>query len=66
MCLDLLKEGWSAAYTLVQVCEAVQQLLAEPAVESPLNVDVAGLLRGDTVGFEGVVRFWCGERRWEG
>ena len=42
-------------------------LLAEPVAESPLNVDVAGLLRGgDQVGFEGMVRYWCGERRWEG
>lgn len=67
VCLDLLRERWTPAYTLVAVCEAVQMLLAEPAVDSPLNVDLAGLLRGgDRVGFEGVVRFWCGERRWEG
>lgn len=47
--------------------EAVHQLLRYPEVDSPLNLDVAGLLKqGDRVGGEGLVRFWCGERRWEG
>lgn len=42
-------------------------LLQYPDVESPLNVDVAVLLRnGDRVGAEGLVRWCCWEWRWEG
>ena len=42
-------------------------LLRYPECDSPLNVDVATLIRqGDRVGWEGVVRFWCQEKRWEG
>jgi hypothetical protein len=45
----------------------VQQLLTDPDASSPLNVDVANLLRdGDSVGAEGLVRFYCGECRWQG
>ena len=67
ICLDLLKEAWTPAYTLVSTLEAVEQLLREPEVDSPLNVDVAVLLRqGDRVGGEGLVRFWCEERRYVG
>lgn len=46
---------------------AIQQLLTDPRPESPLNVDVAVLMKnGDTVGWEGLVRYWAGEERWEG
>ncbi len=67
ICLSLLKESWSPAYTLTSTLEAIHQLLAYPEVDSPLNVDVAVLLKeGDQVGGEGLVRFWCGEKRWGG
>jgi peroxin-4 len=67
ICLDLLKASWTPAYTLTSTLEAVHLLLAYPEVDSPLNVDIAALLKqGDRVGGEGLVRFWCGERRWEG
>ena len=70
ICLDLLrKDAWSPAFTLVSALEAVQGLLKWPeeGVDSPLNVDLAALMRsGDRVAWEGMVRFWCGERRWEG
>lgn len=36
-------------------------------MESPLNVDVALLIRsGDLVGAEGLVRYCCWEWKWEG
>ncbi|KAK5120127.1 hypothetical protein LTR85_006608 [Meristemomyces frigidus] len=60
ICLDLLKTSWTPAYTIVSTLEAVQQLLSaggEP--DSPLNIDLAKLLRdGDVVGAEGLVRFY--------
>jgi len=63
ICLDLLKDAWTPAYTLQSTVEAIWQMLANPGVDSPLNVDVAALLRqGDSVGAEGLVRFYVGER----
>ncbi|KAK4505078.1 hypothetical protein PRZ48_003041 [Zasmidium cellare] len=60
ICLDLLKTSWTPAYGVVSTLEAVQQLLSaggEP--DSPLNIDLARLLReGDLVGAEGLVRFY--------
>ncbi|KAF2167996.1 hypothetical protein M409DRAFT_53330 [Zasmidium cellare ATCC 36951] len=60
ICLDLLKTSWTPAYGIVSTLEAVQQLLSaggEP--DSPLNIDLARLLReGDLVGAEGLVRFY--------
>jgi peroxin-4 len=58
--LDLLKSAWTPAYGIVKTLEAVQQLMSaggEP--DSPLNIDVAKLLRaGDLVGAEALVRFY--------
>ena len=54
-------------YTLSTTLMAIQQLLTDPQPDSPLNVDVAALLRdGDVVGWESVVRFWTEEERWVG
>ncbi|KAF2770818.1 ubiquitin-conjugating enzyme [Teratosphaeria nubilosa] len=60
ICLDLLKTSWTPAYTVVRTLEAVQMLLSEGGdAESPLNVDLARLVReGDFVGAEGLVRFY--------
>ena len=68
ICLTLLTaEHWSPLYTLSATLAAVHQLLLEPVVESPLNVDIANLYReGDRVGAEALVRFWTAERRWSG
>ncbi len=39
-------------------------MLANPGIDSPLNVDVAALLRtGDAVGSEALVR-WCCSMPW--
>lgn len=68
ICLTLLtREHWNPSYTLSTTCEAIQQLLSEPGLESPLNVDIANLYREkDFVGAEGLIRFWTGEKRWAG
>lgn len=58
ICLDLLKDNWSPAYTLEKTVEAIAYMLANPGIDSPLNVDVAALLRsGDAVGAESLVRW---------
>jgi len=67
ICLDLLKTSWTGAYTISSTLSAIHQLLSYPDPSSPLNVDVAVLLReGDTVAAEGLVRWCCGEWRWDG
>ncbi|KAI4124974.1 MAG: hypothetical protein LQ338_004524 [Usnochroma carphineum] len=71
ICLDLLKAkqegGWTPAYTIARTLEAIWLMLRYPEVDSPLNVDVAVLLRtGDAVAAEGLVRWGCGEWRWKG
>lgn len=68
ICLTLLtSEHWAPTYTLSSTMNAIQQLLSDPGLDSPLNVDVANLYRdGDNVGAEALVRFWTGEKRWKG
>jgi peroxin-4 len=68
ICLTLLtSEHWAPTYTLGSTMGAIQQLLSDPGLDSPLNVDVANLYRdGDDVGAEGLVRFWTAEKRWKG
>ncbi|KAL5321214.1 hypothetical protein ACEPPN_012027 [Leptodophora sp. 'Broadleaf-Isolate-01'] len=67
VCLDVLKENWTPVLGVVGALESVGRLLGEPGVDSPLGVEVAGLVReGDLVGARGLVGFWCGEERWEG
>ncbi|KAK5944097.1 hypothetical protein PMZ80_003378 [Knufia obscura] len=68
ICLTLLtSEHWAPSYTLGAVMGAIQQLLSDPGLDSPLNVDVANLMREDDgVGWEGLVRYWTSERRWQG
>lgn len=54
-------------YTLSTTLSAVHHLLTDPQPDSPLNVDVAALLRaGDIPGWESIVRFWTEEERWTG
>ncbi|KAK7952090.1 ubiquitin-conjugating enzyme E2 4 [Apiospora aurea] len=61
ICLDLLKKGgaWTPAYSVLECVRAVRMLLSCPETDSPLNVDVAALLRaGDHVGARRLVEFW--------
>ena len=67
ICLDLLKSSWSGAYTISSTLSAVHQLLTYPESNSPLNVDVAALFRmGDLIAAEGLIRWCCGQWRWDG
>lgn len=43
ICLDILKEKWSALYDVRTVLLSIQSLLAEPNNESPLNSHAAEL-----------------------
>ncbi|KAI5465888.1 ubiquitin-conjugating enzyme/RWD-like protein [Mariannaea sp. PMI_226] len=59
ICLDLLKDAWTPAYSVLECVRAVRMLLSCPETDSPLNVDVAALLRGgDVLGTRKLVEFW--------
>ena len=67
ICLDLLKEKWTPAYTISSTLTSIYQLLSAPNPESPENLEVAALLRqGDLIGAEGLIRWCCGEWRYNG
>ncbi|KAI6381651.1 E2 ubiquitin-protein ligase peroxin 4 [Pyricularia grisea] len=69
VCLDLLKEAWTPAYSVLETVRAVRLLLATPEPDSPLNVDVAALVRaGDALGAARLVEFWItdGGGRYDG
>ncbi|KAI1430020.1 ubiquitin-conjugating enzyme [Xylaria sp. FL1777] len=60
ICLDLLKEAWTPAYSVLECVRAVRLLLSCPGVDSPLNVDVAALLRaGDALAARRLTEYWC-------
>ena len=47
--------------------EAIAQLLVDPGVDSPLNIEVAKLIRmNDHVGAESLVRWGCEEYKYTG
>jgi peroxin-4 len=67
ICLDLLKDAWSPAYSVLECVRAVRMLLSAPGIDSPLNIDVAALLRdGDVLGARRLVELWVEEERFEG
>ena len=43
ICLDILKDKWSAIYNVQTVLLSLQSLLGEPNNESPLNPEAAQL-----------------------
>ncbi|KAF1957814.1 ubiquitin-conjugating enzyme [Byssothecium circinans] len=66
ICLDLLKTSWTPAYTITTTLTSIHQLLTSAEPDSPLNVDVAQLLRQeDYVGAEALIRFYTETERYE-
>lgn len=43
ICLDILKDKWSALYDVRTILISIQSLLAEPNVDSPLNTQASEL-----------------------
>lgn len=59
ICLDILKNAWSPAWTLQSTCRAIIVLLSHPEPDSPLNCDAGNLLRnGDNRGFRSVAKMY--------
>lgn len=49
ICLDILKEKWSALYDVRTILLSIQSLLGEPNNESPLNTHAANLWENQTL-----------------
>ncbi|KAJ3074422.1 hypothetical protein HDU98_011299 [Podochytrium sp. JEL0797] len=59
ICLDLLKTSWSPAWTLKSACLAISYLLDAPNPDSPLNCDIANLLRcNDRRGYNSLIKMY--------
>jgi peroxin-4 len=59
ICLDILKNAWSPAWTLQSTCRAIIVLLSDAEPESPLNCDAGNLLRNnDARGFKSLARMY--------
>lgn len=56
ICLDLLKERWTASVQLEAAVVSVEALLEEPGVESPWNVDANALWLKDRRAYGDVVK----------
>jgi ubiquitin-conjugating enzyme E2 C len=52
ICLDILKDKWTAAYNVQTVLLSLQSLLGEPNNASPLNGEAAELWDKDTAEFK--------------
>jgi len=52
VCLDILKEQWTPAWTLESACLAILDIMNHPNPDSPLNCDAGNLMRaGDLMGY---------------
>lgn len=52
ICLDILKEKWSAVYNVQTILLSLQSLLGEPNNASPLNAQAADLWTKDPVEYK--------------
>eukprot|EP00055_Hartaetosiga_balthica_P005095 m.14409 g.14409 ORF g.14409 m.14409 type:complete len:152 (+) comp4304_c0_seq1:264-719(+) len=48
ICLDILKEMWSPSYDVRTILLSIQSMLADPNVDSPLNIQAAQLWADQT------------------
>ncbi|CCD25867.2 E2 ubiquitin-protein ligase peroxin 4 NDAI_0G00910 [Naumovozyma dairenensis CBS 421] len=60
ICLDILKQDhWTPVWNLMSTLKAIWLLLKDPVPESPLNVDLANLLRfGDLSAYNGLINYY--------
>ncbi|CDI76434.1 ubiquitin-conjugating enzyme e2, putative, partial [Eimeria acervulina] len=62
VCIDILREGWTPAWSLHFVCVALTSLLDSPNPDSPLNCDAGNLIRsGDLRGFRSMAKMYTEE-----
>ena len=57
VCVDILKDQWTPAWSLSSCAQAIRSVLAHPNPDSPLNCDAGNLLRaGDLDGFQTIAK----------
>ncbi len=60
ICLDILKDRWSPAWTMMSLCRAIQNLMSDPFADSPLNCDAGNLVRaGDLKGYSDLAKHYA-------
>lgn len=64
ICLDILtKQHWSPVWDLLHVVQAIGQLMGEPVPSSPLNVDIANILKAeDNSAYYGLIEYYIKKR----
>lgn len=59
ICLDILGDRWSPVYNLTYCIESILRLLNEPNPDSPLNLELAAILRAnDTNAYNGLINYY--------
>lgn len=48
ICLDILKDKWSASYSVTTILQSLRSLLGDPNNESPLNSQAAKLWQNES------------------
>ncbi|KNC74172.1 hypothetical protein SARC_13275 [Sphaeroforma arctica JP610] len=62
ICLDILKENWSALYDVRTILLSIQSLLNEPNNNSPLNITAANMWQDQTRFTDAVISFYKSEK----
>jgi ubiquitin-conjugating enzyme E2 D/E len=58
ICVDILKNNWSSAFTVSKVMLSISSLLTDPNPDSALNIESAQLYKSDRNAYNKEVKKW--------